>query len=296
MPRAHESEGGRAKETAWRSASSTFAPIADFGLLSDCTNSCLITSTGAVEWLCLPRPDDPSVFGAILDRGAGSFRVTPVGDWAPVQRHYVPGTMILATTWRGEEGELLVEDFLAVGPSDRPRQAAAARRGPMFAPRHSLVRSITCLRGHAEVSIECEPRFDYGRAGAAWEYAGSSRDEVLTRGPDVARLSLSGDLDFVIDAGVARARRRLSAGQTAFVTLGWGEGVPFTSRAHVESCLEETSRAWRDWVGEGVFPDHRWRDHLVRSALTLKSMTYAPTGATGVAHATLVELALAGAR
>ena len=130
MPRAHESEGGRAKETAWRSASSTFAPIADFGLLSDCTNSCLITSTGAVEWLCLPRPDDPSVFGAILDRGAGSFRVTPVGDWAPVQRHYVPGTMILATTWRGEEGELLVEDFLAVGPSDRPRQAAAARRGP----------------------------------------------------------------------------------------------------------------------------------------------------------------------
>ena len=85
---------------------STFPPIADYALLSDCENTCLIAPTGAIEWLCLPRPHDPSVFGTILDRSAGSFRFGPIGVGVPSNRRYVPGTMVVATTWQTRTGWL----------------------------------------------------------------------------------------------------------------------------------------------------------------------------------------------
>jgi alpha,alpha-trehalase len=78
---------------------STFPPIADYGLLSNCEQSCLVAPSGAVEWLCLPRPDSPSVFAALLDRAAGTFRFGPSNAQVPQQRRYVPGTMVLETTW-----------------------------------------------------------------------------------------------------------------------------------------------------------------------------------------------------
>jgi len=77
-----------------------FPPIADYGFLSDCENTCLISSSGSVEWLCAPRPDSPSVFGAILDRGAGHFRISPYGISVPAARRYLPGSLILETTWQ----------------------------------------------------------------------------------------------------------------------------------------------------------------------------------------------------
>ena len=93
-----------------------FPPIADYAFLSDCENSCLIAPTGAVEWFCIPEPHSPSVFGTILDRAAGSFRLAPVDSAVPAHRQYVPGTMVLATTWQTRSGWLIVNDFLAVAP------------------------------------------------------------------------------------------------------------------------------------------------------------------------------------
>jgi alpha,alpha-trehalase len=78
---------------------STFPPVADYAFLSNCEQSCLVAPDGSVEWLCLPRPDSPSVFGALLDRAAGQFRFGPASAQAPHQRRYVPGTMVLETTW-----------------------------------------------------------------------------------------------------------------------------------------------------------------------------------------------------
>src|SRR5215471_6282561 len=89
-----------------------FPPIADYGFLSDCETNCLIAPDGAVEWMCLPRPDSPSVFGAILDRTAGSFRFGPSNVFVPTHRRYVPGTMVLETTWHTPTGWLVVEDLL----------------------------------------------------------------------------------------------------------------------------------------------------------------------------------------
>ena len=82
----------------------TFPPIADYGFISDCVNNCLVAPNGAVEWLCLPRPDSPSLFGALLDRTAGNFRFGPMGTQVPHNRRYVPGTMVLETTWHTPTG------------------------------------------------------------------------------------------------------------------------------------------------------------------------------------------------
>src|SRR3954466_12175949 len=86
------------------SSRNPFPPIADYAFLSDCENNCLISSSGSVEWLCVPRPDSPSVFGAILDRGAGHFRVSPYGITVPSGRRYLPGSLILETAWQTHTG------------------------------------------------------------------------------------------------------------------------------------------------------------------------------------------------
>src|SRR5213080_2113975 len=103
--------------SAWQtmSTASPFTPIADYGFLSDCHTGALVAPDGAVEWLCLPRFDSPSVFGALLDRGAGSFRLAPRGVNVPVSRRYEPGTNILETTWMAEKGWLVVRDALTIG-------------------------------------------------------------------------------------------------------------------------------------------------------------------------------------
>jgi GH15 family glucan-1,4-alpha-glucosidase len=144
-----------------------FPPIADYAFLSDCENTCLVAPTGSVEWLCLPKPYDPSVFGTVLDRTAGSFRLAPADTAVPANRRYVPGTMVLATTWRTRTGWLAIRDFLAIGPWHRTTDRSTLhRRTPGdFDAQHDLVRTATCLDGTVDVVLDCEPSFDSGRVG-----------------------------------------------------------------------------------------------------------------------------------
>ncbi|MDE3064388.1 MAG: glycoside hydrolase family 15 protein [Acidobacteriota bacterium] len=258
-----------------------FPPIADYAFLSDCENSCLIAPTGAVEWLCLPRPHDPSVFGTILDRSAGFFRLAPVDSAVPAHRQYVPGTMVMATTWQTRGGWLVVTDFLAVAPWYRHGvRSDLHRRTPGdYEARHVLVRTATCLHGSVDVVLTCEPSFDYGRDDAEWRYVGDSYDTVETTNANQPRLTLAGDMRFGIEGRSVRARHRLTEGETSFVVLGWGDETPPVTFERVESWRAETNRFWRDWIDGGRFPDHPWRELLQRSALTLKGLTYAPTGA-----------------
>lgn len=280
------------------SLASTFPPIADYAFLSDCTNSCLVAPSGGIEWLCLPRPHDPSIFGTILDRAAGSFRLAPLDSAVPAHRQYVPGTMVLATTWQTRSGWLIVTDYMAVGPwthnNDRPD---FYRRTPSdFDARRILVRSATCVHGTVDVLLNCEPSFDYGRADANWQYTGDAYDRVATSNPDFIRLTLNGDMRFGIEGRAVRARRRLSEGQSSFVVLSWGDAEPPTTQDHVDANRAETSRFWRDWIDGGHFPDHPWRELLQRSALTLKGLTYAPTGAMLAAPTTSLPEELGGQR
>ena len=259
-----------------------FTPIADYAFLSDGEDVALVAPSGDVEWLCLPRPDSPSVFGAMLDRDAGTFRVGPPGVTVPTARRYLPGTTILETTWMARTGWLVVRDALLVGPwHDEHERSRTHRRVPTDNDaEHVLVRTVCCVHGSVEVQVECEPVFDYGRSPAQWAFEGDGYGgAVATAGGSALRLRLTTDLRLGLEASRARARVNLKEGQRAFVALAWSDHPAPTDYAEAERRTERTAEFWRQWLGHGRFPDHPWREHLQRSALTLKGLIYAPTGA-----------------
>ncbi|MGA7420085.1 MAG: glycoside hydrolase family 15 protein [Acidimicrobiales bacterium] len=276
---------------------STFPPIADYGFLSDCENSCLVAPDGSVEWLCLPRPDSPSVFGALLDRSAGSFRFGPSNTQVPHQRRYVPGTMVLETTWHTPTGWLLVHDFLVVRPTaDEARRPQYRRAAGDESPTGTLVRTATCIAGRVEVLVNCVPLFDYGTTPGDWSYAGDGDHEVTVaaREGDGA-LTLSSSLRIGIVGARCYGRTTLEEGQSAFVALSWNDTAT-KSNEEASAALDCTVTYWRNWLGTGQFPDHPWRHYLERSALTLKGLSYAPTGAIMAASTTSLPETPGGAR
>ncbi len=261
---------------------SAFPPIADYAFLSDCETTCLIAPSGAVEWMCAPRPDSPSFFAAILDRSAGSFRVGPYDEDVPVARRYLPGSLMLETTWQTRTGWLIVRDALCMGPwhnlTDRSR---THRRSPTdFDAEHCLVRTIKCVGGTVDLSLTCEPVFDYGRVEASWAYEGEGYGHIVATGEDLElKLRITSDLRPGIERRGITARTRMSEGDSHFVALSWSPLPAPTTFAEATERMNRTSEFWRQWITLGAFPDHRWRNYLQRSALTLKGLTYAPTGA-----------------
>jgi GH15 family glucan-1,4-alpha-glucosidase len=266
-----------------------FPPIADYGFLSDCEVTALVAPSGNVEWMCLPRMDSPSVFGAILDRNAGGFRVGPADATVPAGRRYLPGTNVLETTWRTRTGWMIVRDALVMGPwhHDDERSNTHRRSPTDWDADHVLLRTVKCVHGEVELALECEPVFEYGLAPAEWEYTGETYHEALatSEGSDVT-LRLTTDLRLGFEGGRARARTTLTAGDNAFVALSWSEHAPPRTFDEAFDRMERTAAYWREWLDHGEFPDHPWRVYLQRSALTLKGLSYAPTGAMVAAATT----------
>ncbi len=267
---------------------SAFPPIADYGFLSDCHTSALIAPDGSVEWMCLQRFDAPSVFGALLDRRCGSFRVGPYGLLVPLSVRYVPGTMVLETTWMTPSGWLVVHDALTIGPwhDDHVGETSHTRPPTDHDADHMLVREVRCTQGEVQVEAVCEPMFEYGAHPAQWQML---RDDwgvaEATDGETTVRLV--SDLRIGIEGNRARARHTLAEGERIFVALSWGHGLEGpTGFDDAHERLRMTSHYWRSWLAGGRFPDHRWRSPLQRSALTLKALTYTPTGATVAAATT----------
>ena len=206
-----------------------FPPIADYAFLSDCETTCLISPAGSVEWLCVPRPDSPSVFGAILDRSAGHFRLGPYGVSVPSARRYLPGSLIMETTWQTHTGWLIVRDALVMGPwHDIERRSRTHRRTPMdWDAEHILLRTIRCVSGTIELLMSCEPAFDYHRISAAWEYSADGYGEAIAvahKDPDTnPALRLTTNLRIGLEGSEARARTRMKEGDDAFVALSWSK-------------------------------------------------------------------------
>jgi alpha,alpha-trehalase len=261
---------------------SAFPPIGDYAFLSDCETTALVAPNGNVEWLCLPRMDSPSVFAAILDRDAGGFRVSPANVNVPAARRYIPGTMVLETSWETKMGWVIVRDALSIGPwHHQTERSQSHRRSPTdHDADHVMLRLIECVQGSVEIKLECEPAFDYGGLAADWAYGGSGYTEALatSEGMDL-QLRLVTDLRLGVEGPRARARTMMREGDVAFVALGWSEHPLPTSYDEAAMWLARTGRFWQEWLKHGTFPDHRWRSHLQRSALTLKGLTYGPSGA-----------------
>ncbi|TCN56920.1 GH15 family glucan-1,4-alpha-glucosidase [Rhodococcus sp. SMB37] len=262
-----------------------FPPIGDYGFLSDCQTSCLVARDGSVEWLCVPRPDSPSVFGSLLDRSAGHFRIGPHDRTVPAARRYLPGGIVLETTWQTETGWITVRDALVMGPwYDLHQRSATQRRTPSdWEAEHILLRTVRCVNGTVELNMSCEPAFDYHRGGTRWEYTGKVYEEataVCADAPDEhPRLRLTSNMRLGIEGREARARTRMRKGDNVFVALSWGEPAPPHTFDEAAAKMLTTQDYWREWVTTGRFPDHPWRTYLERSALTLKGLTYSPTGA-----------------
>ena len=278
-------------------SSSPFPPIADYAFLSNCHTGALIAPDGSVDWLCLPAFDSPSTFGNLLDRGAGSFRFGPYGINVPTQRSYVPGTNVLTTTWHAPGGWLIVHDALTIGPRQGPDTVTPHTRPPTDDDaEHVLVRLVECLEGSVEVELVCEPAFDYGREAATWTTVDDGWHAAdATGGGQSVRLSTS--MAIGIEGGSARARHTLAAGERAFCALSWADGLASPmDAADAAARVERTVAFWRRWLARARIPDHSLRPLLERSALTIKGLTYMPTGATIAALTTSLPETPSGER
>ena len=249
-----------------------YPPIADHGLIGDLQTAALVTTQGTIDWYCCPRFDSPSVFASLLDsEKGGHFSITPAVEDYTTKQLYLPDTAVLVTRFmtKGGVGELL--DFMP--PTGR-----------QVTDTHRLVRLMRCVRGQVRMRAEIAPRFDYGRQphethvtdnGAVFVTPDLSLTLHTVRDPGDERLGqvTTGP------AGEIRVDYEMRAGQQRGVVLeSAADGPPHEiSSADFTRLLEETSEFWRGWLRQSTYTG-RWRETLQRSAITLKLMTYAPTG------------------
>jgi len=247
--------------------------IGDHGLIGDLHTAALVSSDGTIDWFCVPRFDSPSIFASLLDADKGGyFRMAPDRDDYVSKQLYFPDTAILITRFMTPDGVGEVHDFMPVA-------------GSRATDRHRLVRQLRVVRGTMRFAVELQPRFNYGRTpheleisedGAVFRSDGQS----LTVHPVATREASLADLGIELERrgdGV-RWTRTLREGDVGGVVLESNGGTP--RRVEPEEILrltEDTARFWRDWLYRSTYTG-RWRDMVARSAMTLKLMTYRPTG------------------
>ena len=266
---------------------SPFPPIEDYAFLSDCHTGALVAPDGSIGWLCVPRFDAPSLFGTILDRAAGYFRVGPFGINVPTARAYEPGTNILTTTWSSSGNWAVVRDALTIGPRRGEDTVTPHTRPPSDNDAdHMLVRTVECIAGEMEIEIICEPVFDYGRTAGTWELVDDSRHAADASGAGQT-VRLRTDMALGVEGGRVRARHVLRAGDRAYCALSWAEGLAAPADVdEADAAMATTCAVWRSWLAKMRPLDHPYRQAIERSALTIKGLTYAPTGATVAALTT----------
>ena len=263
--------------------------IADHGIIGDLQTSALVTTDGSIDWFCCPRFDSPSIFGALLDdeRG-GHFRVRPAGTDYTSKQMYFPDTAVLVTRFYTDSGMGQVSDFMP------PAGATATDR-------HRIVRLIQCVRGEMTFDIDIAPRFDYGRhphrtevtgTGVVFTANGTALTVHVVREPGDERKA-----EVRVEDGDVRGALHLSAGEQRGVVLeSAADGPPRELRAaEIERLFEETVGFWRGWLATSTYSG-RWREAVDRSAITLKLLTYAPTGGLVAAPTTALPEQIGGER
>jgi GH15 family glucan-1,4-alpha-glucosidase len=261
-----------------------YLPIAEHGLIGDLHTAALVGTDGTVDWYCCPRFDSPSVFGVILDADRGGmFRIAPDCDGWSSKQLYLPDTNVLITRFLMPDGVGELQDFMPPPGTDGT------------AHRHRMIRRILAVRGQMRFLVEVAPRFDYARA--PHEVALTPRG-ALFRSRELA-LNLSARCPFeIVDGRDIRGRVELRAGETATFVLERVEPgeLPLSySDADIAAEFDATVAYWRRWLGRSRYGG-RWRETVHRSALTLKLLTYAPTGAIVAAPTTSLPEELGGTR
>lgn len=264
-------------------------PIADYALLSDRHTAALVSRSGSVDWLCVPRFDSPSVFARLLDADAGCFSLRPTDPDTEVARRYLDGTMVLETTFTTAAGRLVVRDALATGTADDPHELGAS------APR-MLLRSVACTAGELEVGIEFVPRPEYG---VVIPLVSAVEGGILVRGgADVLLLCCSISLE-VADSGATGRVRMRDGDRLTFGLLHRTTSEAFpepVSSAELEAALEATIDAWRAWSEIHQSYDGPWSELVHHSGRVLQALTYQPTWAVVAAPTTSLPEEIGGQR
>jgi GH15 family glucan-1,4-alpha-glucosidase len=251
-----------------------YAPISEYGFLSDCRSSALVCSDGSIDWLCWPRFDSPSIFARLLDaeRG-GAFIVEPTQPYQS-KRRYLDNSNVLETTFTTETGVVVLQDWLHMGA------------------RQSLCRLLIAKEGQVELNIDCDARLEYGLHGPLpWKtQVGFLTAEVS----DEMRLVLDGFQSGWSDEDLAEAKETitLKAGQKRAYTLSINRPGP----SNISSSRDRALLFWRDWTDDMRLPRYLGREQVVRSALVLKGLQYAPSGAIIAAATTSLPERLGGDR
>jgi GH15 family glucan-1,4-alpha-glucosidase len=184
---------------------------------------------------------------------------------------------------------VIIRDVLLIGPwHEEDERSATHRRSPTdYEADHVLLRTLRCVNGSVEINMECSPVFDYGRTHPTWEYTSSGyhHGRASAEGIDL-HLDLTTDLRLGFEANRARARTTMHDGEFGFVALSWTKHPAPQTYDEAYACVVRTADYWHEWLSHGSFPDHPWRGYLQRSALTLKGLSYAPTGAIAAAATT----------
>jgi len=260
---------------------SRYPNISDHGLIGDLQTAALVTTDGTLDWFCVPRFDSPSVFASLLDADRGGFfKISPDRDDYVTKQLYLPDSPILVTRFMTPDGVGEVHDFMPVieGPAT---------------DRHRLVRNIRVVRGTMRFAIEIQPRFDYARKSHTLEL---STDGAVFRadGLELTMNAIAPEGLSAAEAGITLERdgdglrwtRTLREGQIGGVVLESNGGTPRrVPPEEAQQLADETARFWRNWLHRSSYTG-RWREMVTRSAMTLKLMTYAPTGAVVAAPTT----------
>jgi GH15 family glucan-1,4-alpha-glucosidase len=265
-----------------------FQPIAAYGLLADCNSAALVDRAGSIDWLCLPRYDSPAVFARLLDPNAGHWAITPAGDFRG-DRRYLPGTLVLETTFATDGGQVTLRDGLAFARGQRGHDLGKG------AP-HELQRVVSGVEGSVELELELAPRPEYGLVRPLVRLLeGGAR---TFGGP--CQVVLSAPVDLLLEDSTLRARFTVAAGESLGFALRWAPAeepaAVVTTSADVQASLTDTAAGWQSWETEHDVYDGPHRDLVRLSARVLKGLTYRPTGAIVAAPTTSLPETVGGER
>ncbi|MBI4503117.1 MAG: glycoside hydrolase family 15 protein, partial [Gemmatimonadetes bacterium] len=259
-------------------------PIQDYALIGNCRSAALISRSGSIDWLCWPRFDSPSLFAALLDERAGRWSITPTGPYR-AERRYEPGTNVLRTTFHTTGGTAVLTDLMPV--------ASEEEKHHRLFPDHEILRVLECTQGEADLEMRLEPRPGYGRQPFRIRDAGNLGLRIES-GPVL--LGFRSTVPLELDDAGARAHLRLRAGQSVTASLTYADDLPAVFPPlgqHARDVLRRSIEWWQGWIAQ-ISYHGPWQEAVARSALALKLLEYAPSGAMVAAPTTSLPERIGG--
>ena len=263
--------------------------IGDYAVIGDCRSAALVSSSGSIDWLCWPRFDSPAVFASILDSARGGFfRIRPTNA-STTTRRYIADSNVLETTFATASGTVRVTDLMPVDS-----EAGKARE---LWPDHEVLRKVECLDGRVEVEIVFDPRFDYGRVTPA---INPRRAGLFYAEHGVAAVTLSTDVPLRQAEGKQGliGTTVMEAGARRYLSMTYAHGMPAVIAPigeHADRRIDRSVEWWNEWAAACTYAGP-YRDAVVRSALVLKLLSYAPSGAIVAAPTTSLPEHIGGSR